>query len=393
MSASRRRFLKTASLALGSAWTGLPLVHAGGQERARTYRACLIGHTGRGNYGHDLDLSFRRVPRVTVVAVADPDEKGRLAAAKRSGAARAYADFREMLKQEKPDLVAVCPRFVESRLEMVAAAAEAGAHAFVEKPIARSLEEADAMVAAAERHRTRVVVAHPARLHPTVLHLRKRVREGLVGDLMEVRARGKEDHRAGGEDLMVHGPHCFYLMRAFAGDPVWCSGRVTVQGREARAEDRREASEPVGPVAGDAVRADYAFPGGVHGYFASQRAGAPVTGRFQIALHGAKGVAVLHIGFEPAAFYLPDPHWSPGKSGAAWQPLPDAPPRGDPSGAEGCNKRIVEDWLRWIETGERSDVSLEEGRSTLEMIHAVYASHLSGKRVSFPLEGRKHPLG
>jgi len=393
MKGTRRGFIKAGVAAAASVWTRLPLVHAGAQESVKTYRACVIGHTGRGDYGHDLDLSFRKIPRVTVVAVADPDEKGRRAAAARTGAARTYADFREMLKQEKPDLVAVCPRWVESRVEMVTAAAEVGAHAFVEKPVARSLEDLDAMLAVSEKHKTKLAVAHPARLQPTFLHLKKLVGEGLIGDLMEVRTRGKEDRRAGGEDLMVHGVHCFYLMRFFVGEPLWCSARITVQGRDATVEDRREASEPIGPVAGDCVRADYAFPGGVHGFFASQKAGAPVTVRYQIALHGAKGVAVVHIGFTPAAFHLADPLWSPGKSGAAWQPLPDAPRPEAVGGAEGCMKLLVEDWLRSIETGAPSVVSGEEARSTLEMVMAPYVSHLQGKRVTFPLRERKHPLG
>src|SRR5688572_23039866 len=215
MRPTRRDFLASAA--------AVPFVHF--QGRAKTYRACVIGHTGRGNYGHDLDLSFRRMSRVTLTAVADPDEKGRLEAVRRTGAARGYADYREMIRNEKPDIVAICPRHVEHRLDMVTAAAEAGAHTFVEKPIALSLEEADAMLAVAEKHRTKMVVSHSIRLHPTVLHAKKLVDDGLIGELLEVRTRGKEDHRAGGEDLMVHGPHTFGLMRLYAGDALWCSGR------------------------------------------------------------------------------------------------------------------------------------------------------------------------
>ena len=62
--------------------------------------------------------------------------------------------------------------------------------------------------------------------------MKKLVDEGLIGRLLEVRTRGKEDHRSGGEDLMVLGTHCLYLMRLFAGDPLWCSARVTQDGRD-----------------------------------------------------------------------------------------------------------------------------------------------------------------
>src|SRR5262245_58783752 len=77
-----------------------------GEAPPRGYRACVIGHTGRGGYGHGLDLAFQKIPGVEVVAVADPDEKGRGEATRRTGASRSYADFREMLAKERPGLVA-----------------------------------------------------------------------------------------------------------------------------------------------------------------------------------------------------------------------------------------------------------------------------------------------
>jgi len=381
MSLSRREFL---------AASAIPLVHA--QDRERTWRACVIGHTGKGNYGHDLDLSFRKIARARVVAVADPDEKGRMEAVRRAGAERGYGDFREMLRAEKPDIVVISPRHVVHRLEMVTAAAEVGAHAFVEKPFATSLEEADAMLAVAAKHGVKLAVSHSIRLHPSILHAKKAVDDGLIGDLLEVRTRGKEDHRAGGEDWMVHGPHVLSLMRLFAGEPLWCSGRVTVKGRDAAVQDRREASEPVGPVAGDNLRAEYAFPGGRHGFHASQNAGAPVTERFQVALYGTKGVIIIHISFDPTIVHLADPLWSAGKSGAAWKPLPGLPVV-EPWKAEDAARRIAEDLMRSVETGATSAVDGNEAIRTLEMVLAVYPSHLSGGRVTFPLKDRRHPLG
>jgi predicted dehydrogenase len=384
---SRRRFLGTAPAAL-------PLFLPRLQDAGRAYAACVIGNTGRGGYGHGLDLAFQKVPNVRVVAVADPDGKGREAARQRIGAERAYADWREMILKEKPALVSIGPRWVEQRLEMVTAAAEAGAHVFMEKPVAASLEEADAIVDVAERRKIRVAVAHHARIYPSVQHLKKLVDEGLLGDLLEVRARGKEDHRSGGEDLMVLGTHCLYLMRYFAGEPLWCSARVTGKGRDVTAEDRRAATEPLGPVAGDTIHASYAFPNGVQGHFASQRT--KPGGRFQVALYGSKGAAVVRIGFDPEISYLTDPLWPSGRAEARWQPLPGATGDSDPSGLKGlalANKRIVESLLRSIETDAPCPVDIREARATLEMIMAVYAAHLSGSRAAFPLKDRRHPLG
>ena len=46
----------------------------------------------------------------------------------------------------------------------------------------------------------------------------------LGSEVIEIRTRGKEDSRAGGEDLMILGWHCLYLMRYFAGQPAWFWG-------------------------------------------------------------------------------------------------------------------------------------------------------------------------
>src|SRR5688500_7210264 len=89
---------------LGSLAGGLPPRGEDGPATGAS-RAAVIGHTGRGDYGHGLDVIFNDVPGVTVVALADPEESGRAKAAARCGAARQYANYREMLEKEKPQLV------------------------------------------------------------------------------------------------------------------------------------------------------------------------------------------------------------------------------------------------------------------------------------------------
>lgn len=80
-----------------------------------TYRAAVIGDTGRGGYSHGLDVCFAGLRGVEVVAVADPDEASRAAARSRIGAARAYAGYREMLARERPDIVSVAPSWMDQR--------------------------------------------------------------------------------------------------------------------------------------------------------------------------------------------------------------------------------------------------------------------------------------
>jgi hypothetical protein len=50
---------------------------------AKTYKVAVIGRTGKGNYGHGLDVVWLGMDNVEIVAVADEDEKGRDAAAGR----------------------------------------------------------------------------------------------------------------------------------------------------------------------------------------------------------------------------------------------------------------------------------------------------------------------
>src|SRR5438046_2455593 len=119
---------------------------------SHNYRVGVIGRTGRGNYGHDLDTVWLDLPNVQIVAVADESEEGRAHARERLGAPAAYADYREMLRREQPDMVSVAPRWLDCHRDMAVSCAEAGVRGvLMEKPLARSLTEADEMVAACER--------------------------------------------------------------------------------------------------------------------------------------------------------------------------------------------------------------------------------------------------
>src|SRR5207237_151671 len=108
---------------------------------ARTYRVAVIGRTGKGNYGHGLDVVWKALDNVEIVAVADEDEKGRAAAAARLGAKNAYADYRDMLDKDRPQIVSVADRWLDLHRDMVTACARAGASVFLEKPMARTPAE------------------------------------------------------------------------------------------------------------------------------------------------------------------------------------------------------------------------------------------------------------
>src|SRR5689334_24712339 len=97
----------------------LRLVEGGAGMFAPPYRAAVIGRTGRGDYGHGLDLAVLNQPKLEVVAVADLDAPGRARAAKRLGVERAYEDYRTMLERERPQLVVVAPRWLDGHKDMI----------------------------------------------------------------------------------------------------------------------------------------------------------------------------------------------------------------------------------------------------------------------------------
>src|SRR4030081_1661138 len=100
---------------------------------AKKYRVAVIGRTGKGNYGHGIDVVWKAFDNVQIVAVADEDDKGRAAAATRLGAKNAYARYRALLDKEKPQIVTVADRSVILLRDMVVACARAGASIFLEK--------------------------------------------------------------------------------------------------------------------------------------------------------------------------------------------------------------------------------------------------------------------
>jgi len=367
---------------------------AAAEDASPKLRACIIGDTKMGGYGHDLHLAWAHRDDVEVVGLADPDAGGRLRHAGRAKAQRVYTDYREMLETEKPDLVTIAPRTTVRHAEYLLAAAACGAHGFMEKPMAVDLAEADAMIEAVEAKRLKWAIAFNWRTAPVIEHARRLVvEEGLIGELLEARGRGKEDHRGGGEDLIVLGVHVFDLMRFFAGDPEWCMADVAVEGRPATLADVREATEPLGPIFGDALHAVYGFPNGVRGYFASRQTDGN-AGRWGLDLYGTKGIVIIRFETQGGtkARVLRDPAWAPGMGEAACEPLPDIPAETELAGAPDRYAAITNDLIAAIREDRAPKVSLQDGRAAHEMIQAVFAAHLRGGRVAMPLAERAHPL-
>lgn len=359
-------------------------------------RVGIIGRTGRGNYGHGLDTVWLEVPEAEIVGVADDDKAGLAAAVKRLGGPPGFADYRRMLDEARPDVVSICPRWIDRHHEMALACAQRRIHMYLEKPFCRTLSEADEIVAACERSHVKLAIAHQTRYSPMIPVVRQLIHEGRLGRLLELRGRGKEDRRGGGEDLWVLGTHILDLMALFAGNAQWCFASVLQDGRPIASGDVVQGNEGIGPLAGDSISAVYGMADGVRAYFSTRRNAAGRLSRYGMQIFGTEGILEVATGYLPAVKYLPDPSWSPGRSGAAWQDVSTAgiaqPEPLSDKGLPGANLRAVLDLLAAIREDRQPQASVYTARAATEMIVAVFASRLAGGPVDLPLTQRGNPL-
>ena len=385
---SRREFLFATAAALAA-----PALFRAAD--APKFKAAIIGHTGRGDYGHGLDIIFHDRPNVELVAMADANAAGLEKMAAKLKAPRSYADFRVMLEKERPQLVCVAPRQADQHHAMALAALGVGAHVYSEKPFLPTLAEGDEVLALAEQRGLRIAVAHQMRLAPNIVHLQQRVTAGLLGELLEIRAWGKQDARAGGEDMMVLGTHLFDLMRLFAGDAQWCTARVTQAGRDITPADAHLTKDNVGLVAGDEVSAQFGFGNGVTGTFTSRAKLREQAGGWGLELIGSKGAARILANIPPLVYVQQSTGWKADGKSDEWRKLPDDPTLNLPANAQGfpaANARVVDDWLAAIAARRAPACSGQNAMRAVEMVMAVYHAALTARRVALPLTRRTHPL-
>ncbi len=362
-------------------------------------RVAVIGHTGRGNYGHGLDTMWRDVPGTQVVAVADADAKGLAEAQQRLGGVRGFADYRQMLDEVHADIAVIAPRHVDQHHAMTLAAAAAGMRGiYMEKPFCRTLAEADEIVAACQRTGLRLALAHRNRYHPALPVAVKLVREGAIGRVLEYRARGKEDARGGSLDLWVLGSHMLNLIHHFAGAPKTCSATVLQQGRPLTAAAVGEGSEGLGRLGGNEVHARFEMADGLPAFFDSvQNAGVRESG-FGLQIIGTEGVLDLRMDAEPLVHLRTGSPFRPDSKPSAWQPVTSGG-IGVPEPLTDIRKRVgghlapALDLMAALREAREPLCSAGDGRVILEMIAGVFESpRLGGARIELPLHERGTPL-
>jgi len=181
-----------------------------------------VGIIGAGWIAAQHVATLRKMDGVDVIGVCDLDQ-GR--ARELANGASTYTDWRDLVSREKPDAVFVCTPPLAHR-QVAVPALEQGIHVYLEKPIARGLEDARAIVDAAARSRSVCAVGYQWRGVEVLDDLRQALRGQEVGLLVGVSTGPTKsrpwflDRAQGGGNLLERASHTIDLERAVAGEVV-----------------------------------------------------------------------------------------------------------------------------------------------------------------------------
>ena len=183
--------------------------------------------------GSGLIAKLKHIPafhkhrdKVHLAALCDVNLEAARQAASAAGIPNAYADVGEMLAKEKPDIVDICTP-PKTHAKLAIQVMQAGGNVLIEKPMAQSVEECDAIIAAARDNKVKVCVAHSDLFYYPFIEARKLVREGAIGTFRGMRIflstpthyiTSKPDHWANklpGGVFGESGPHIIYMTLAF----------------------------------------------------------------------------------------------------------------------------------------------------------------------------------
>ncbi len=343
------------------------------------YRTCLIGC---GRMGATIDDEIRDRPdsylwipyshaaacvacdRIEFVAVSDVVAEKAEAIRQRYDVPRCYTDYREMIEREAPDIVCIATR-PATHAEMTVFAAEHGVRGiYCEKPLCCSMDEADVMVEAVERHGVKFNYGTQRRYMPQYQKMRELIEAGELGNIQCVIAQY-------GTSAALWGlTHTSDMLMYLAGDPEVTFVQGTILCRDEDWDGNRLNIDP--GVACGYIR----FANGVHGYST-----AGTGSEFEVS--GTKGkLRTLNNGamcqfrkVTETARILEE------------VPFPEVP-------RESGTVRGIEDIAEALDTGCETQGPIELARRSQEILMGIIESHrLGGIRVSLPMENRSLIVG
>jgi predicted dehydrogenase len=170
--------------------------------------------------------TLAREPHAKLSAVVDIDGKVAASAAEANDA-QAFTDIQKMLEDAHPDAVIVCtPPNTHRKLSEIALSA--GAHVLCEKPLAITVEDAEAMVHAAEKAGRALMMASKFRYVQDVVKAKGIIESGILGELIlfenefcsrvDMKSRWNSRYEvAGGGVLIDNGSHSVDIVRYLIG--------------------------------------------------------------------------------------------------------------------------------------------------------------------------------
>ncbi|MCU6454104.1 Gfo/Idh/MocA family oxidoreductase [Sphingomonas sp. A2-49] len=362
----RDLILSAAALTLGSGARA-----AGGPDRRLGYAI-----VGLGTYGLDViipQFANCRHSRLAAVVSGSPDKAQRVAAAHGLPARSiySYADFDRIRDNPDVDIVYVClPNSMHA--DYTIRAARAGKHVMCEKPMAVSVAECEAMIAACKKAGRKLMIGYRCHFEPFNLEAMRLARSGAAGTIRYVRTEHGFVQRdpakwrlkralAGGGSLMDMGVYSLQAARYMTGEePVAVTARESTDRRDPRFAEVEDMIEwtlefPSGAIAGCQSM-----------YSANQN---------HVLLMGDKG----RIELEPATRYDGNRMWL-GRDGRETVVTP--PPGPGSTQFAGQLDHLAE----CVRTGREPIVSGEEGLRDMRIVAAIYRSAREGRTIR--LDGR-----
>ncbi|HET7840889.1 MAG TPA: Gfo/Idh/MocA family oxidoreductase, partial [Terriglobia bacterium] len=126
--------------------------------------------------------AFQEVPEAVLAAACSPNKSHVEEFARKWKIPATTTDYRKLVERKDVDAIVVgIPN--DQHRPVIEAAAAAGKHIILEKPIAHTLADADAMLAACKKHKVKLMYAETICFAPKYVRARKLVEQGAIGKL------------------------------------------------------------------------------------------------------------------------------------------------------------------------------------------------------------------